>query len=230
MNKFYKKVALILGIISIIIGMFGCSNQASNNSSEKENTVKFSTLTQEEKQSYIEKCLYQKYSCEYEISTVIKPQADPYRNTDYYTAEATAKKSGEKFAVWVDDKGTLIDSAFMIRFKGEIDEYFSETLKSDFPSCCVFTQTYFSDTLAHNWNESDDVLEFLKTENVRTDVYVLVSTTDTINQMKCDLIAERFNGCEGSLLFYIYDEPQLIDEKMVSRSDFSYISTMRKDE
>ena len=72
MKRILLKAVLTVGLISIIFHSVGCSKQNPSNSSEDE--VKFSTYSQQERQQYVKKYLYETYGINGSVSEVKQKQ------------------------------------------------------------------------------------------------------------------------------------------------------------
>ena len=82
----------IMGVIALIITMLGCGKQ--------EKTIKFSALTQEEKQEYVREYLSINYGLECTFTEIKERQITAVKNErDYSTIAST--NDDFRFSIWI---------------------------------------------------------------------------------------------------------------------------------
>ena len=114
MKRILLKAVLTVGLISLIFHSIGCSKQNPSNSSEDE--VKFSTYSQQERQQYIQRYLYETYGLKCSVSDVSLTQLGIFNTSDYYYAIAETENH-ESISLWISPNGQISDTVFYLKLQ-----------------------------------------------------------------------------------------------------------------
>lgn len=214
----------MMGLFSFIFNCTGCTHQEN-----KEDEVKFSTYTQQQRKEYIINHLEDKYGQSYNVSEVKQKQETAIKNEDFYFATATAE-NGEVLSIWVSKNGAITDSHFLIDLKDEITSIFSTILEKEYSNMYVDVYTEMRGVPQQSWESQDDMETMLSSEETYSYVRVFVQDINELNQEKVDDIANNLGFCNGELLIYICENIQDVDIENFDATSYIYASKIRKGE
>lgn len=97
MKKYILKVIAVMGIILSLFSLFACTKN--NKIDRNEMTVNFSSLTQEDKQSFVKSYIQDNYSLNCQLTEITKKKISAIENEENYYTVATTN-DGFWFSVW----------------------------------------------------------------------------------------------------------------------------------
>lgn len=228
MENLLFKVAIAMGILALIVGCIGCSRQGvTNQSSSVKDEVKFSTYSQQERQEYIQEYFKRKYGLECQISEVKQRQINIVKNEDYYFATAITEGQ-EIVSVWVSKNGEISESVFLLDMQNDITEFFQSKINYLLSDYIVKSYTELRDIPTKQWNASDDIEDFLQTENVHSYLRVFLNDTENISEKIFQDLTEAINGYDISLYMYSCPNINEIDFDTFDLSLFMFSKDIEK--
>lgn len=183
----------------------------------------FAKLSQEERVKYVAEHLYNEYGVEFKVSNVRQRQINVFCTEDKFFATASCRER-DYISVWVDKNGEIVDSGFVVQmkesiekcFKGIIDKYINDYYVID-----VFT--LFRSEPQIKWNNTDDAMEMLKSEDVICAVRIYVENdTEITTALLADIYSET-DFCATELYVYKVENIYELDPLSVELVDYSYV-------
>lgn len=185
-------------VATIILScLCSCSNRAA---SESKYAIEFSSMGQSDRAEYVEDYIKGSYGVEATISNEIKKRdINSFSSEEYYYATAKLEDNNRIYC-WIDDKGNIKDSYFILGMQDGITKLFSdildESIEEHFEISSVTTLNNPSSAEYGKGKEE----EMLREEDVSTSVrvYTNISERDNIEGIKL----ERLGFTRGTLYVY----------------------------
>ncbi len=190
----------IMGVIALIITMLGCGKQ--------EKTIKFSALTQEEKQEYVREYLSINYGLECTFTEIKERQITAVKNErDYSTIAST--NDDFRFSIWITPQGEIKDTAFTYQIKDDVNNYFSQLLEKNGIDCIVNDKFVFESYPSKKWN-SDEIACMYEQENI-DNVFEVFTDQEIVDAEVVKDALKNYRGVVG--IHCNYKEKHINNEK-----------------
>ena len=190
--KTISKVIAIMGILATIINFFACSKSNPDKQENHTTEIKFSSMTQEEKQNYVQDFLVKNYNIRNCNLTEIKHrEITPIKVEDNYYTVATTE-DGYWFSVWITPNNQIIDTAFVYLMKDEINSYIETCLLNNGVKCSVKDLVAFNEIPSKVW-QSNEVSNMFDTENIDNVIHIY-NIDSNISDQEIKNALKEFNG------------------------------------
>lgn len=171
--KKYIRVIAIMGIFTLISGLFACSkpnNERNIENSSNKSNIRFSALTQEEKQKYVKDYLLNNYSVECDLMEIDYKQISMFESEDKFFTVATTPDD-YWFAIWITKDGEIVDTEFVYEMKDEINSYIKDLLTKNGISCDVKDRVALEEPPTKKWN-TGEASEMISKEKISHNIHL----------------------------------------------------------
>lgn len=163
------KVIAIMSIIATIASFFACSKREIKNI-DTTTSIKFSSLTQDEKQKYVKDYLSKTYSITCELTEIKRRQVTAIKNEkDYYSVATT--NDNYWFSVWITADGEIFETEFTYEIKDEINGFIKELLLQENIVCDVIDRIVFDTPASKVWS-SNEISNMFETEQIENNIHL----------------------------------------------------------
>lgn len=197
MNKFIRVIA-IMGIFATIASFFACSKKEANNK-DTTTSIKFSSLTQEEKQDFVKKYLLNTHSISCELTEIKRRQITSIKNEDNYYTVATTNDN-YWFSIWITSDSEIIETEFTYEMKDDINEFIKNLLLQNNIVCDVKDRMVFNAPASKVWR-SNEISKMFETEQIENNIH-LYNIDENIDEAE---IIHALGNIKGAVYIHYQD-------------------------
>lgn len=189
MKKYILKVIAVMGIILSLFSLFACTKN--NKIDRNEMTVNFSSLTQEDKQSFVKSYIQDNYSLNCQLTEITKKKISAIENEENYYTVATTN-DGFWFSVWITPEEKVIDTAFTYELKESVNDYIENLLSNNGINCKVIDRFIFEQPASKIWNKTE-IEEMFNAERISNIIHLYGVNSD-LNNYQVIIALKDLNG------------------------------------
>lgn len=214
-----------MGLLALILSLGGCFRRLKEPDAT-ENKIRFVSYSQQERQDYIRKYLFENYGLDCEISEVKQKQITVFKNEENFFA--TARTGSNSICVWVSPTGEITDSVFLLQMADDITEFFTEKIEAVIPEFKVRVYSELRKIPTSKLTTSENIDEYFKNEPVYTFLRIFVNDQASASETTIDELQDSLKGYDADVYLYVCENLDDLDIETYDLTKYQYFRSIEK--